>query len=214
MEKLDKIQEENPGQSLDDLVAAKKINNDQRAQGLRKPILNAQRDEYSEQLKKYEKFVDDYEERLVKQRESLTSTNTTAVEAIRAEVTREVKKEMEIEFKRRLLTFTRFLKAAAGRRQTDEDSEESKAFESVLCGVYAGDAAAVDCAESLVNGSEEKVPEYTGPVNVTCEYFPHHSAIAAGFQLLLYPKLTSIRCQGQGAIPSRGTNRGRPMGKW
>ncbi|KAE9979078.1 hypothetical protein EG328_001110 [Venturia inaequalis] len=167
MEKLDKIREENPGQSLDDLVAAKKINNDQRAQGLRKPILTSQREEYNEQLKKYEKFVDDYEEKLAKQSESLTSTHATSVEAIRAEVTLEVKKEMEIEFKRRLLTFTRFLKAAAGRRQIDEDSEESKAFESVLCGVYAGDAAAVDCAESLVNGSKEKVPEYTGPVNVT-----------------------------------------------
>ncbi|TID20111.1 Transcription factor CBF NF-Y histone domain-containing [Venturia nashicola] len=167
MEKLDKIREENPGQSLDDLVAAKKINNDQRAQGLRKPVLISQREEYNEQLKKFAKFVEDYEEKLVKQRESLTSTHTTSVEAVRAEVTKEVKKEMEIEFKRRLLTFTRFLKAAAGRRQIDEDSEESKAFESVLCGVYAGDAAAVDCAESLVNGSEEKVPEYTGPVNVT-----------------------------------------------
>ncbi|QDS76892.1 hypothetical protein FKW77_003956 [Venturia effusa] len=167
MEKLDKIQEEHPGQSLDDLVAAKKINNDQRAQGLRKPILTAQREEFNDQLKKYEKFVDDYEEKLAKQRESLASTHTTAVEAIRAEVTQEVKKEMEIEFKRRLLTFTRFLKAAAGRRAIDEETEESKAFESVLCGVYAGDAAAVDCAESLVNGSEEKVPEYTGPVNVT-----------------------------------------------
>lgn len=172
MEKLDKIREEHPSQSLDDLVAAKKINNDQRAQGLRKPVLVAQRDEFSEQLKKYEKFVDDYEEKLVRQRESLASTHTTAVEAIRAEVTQEVKKEMEIEFKRRLLTFTRFLKAAAGRRALDEETEESKAFESVLCGVYAGDAAAVDCAESLVNGSEEKVPEYTGPVNVTCEYSP------------------------------------------
>lgn len=181
MEKLDKIREEHPSQSLDDLVAAKKINNDQRAQGLRKPVLVAQRDEFSEQLKKYEKFVDDYEEKLVRQRESLASTHTTAVEAIRAEVTQEVKKEMEVEFKRRLLTLTRFLKAAAGRRALDEETEESKAFESVLCGVYAGDAAAVDCAESLVNGSEEKVPEYTGPVNVTCEYSPGLSAIAAEF---------------------------------
>jgi hypothetical protein len=169
MEKLDKIQLEHPGQSLDDLVAAKKINNDQRAQGLRKPILIAQREEFGEQLKKYEKFVDDYEDKLVKQRDSLTSSHTKDVEAIRAEVTTEVKKEMEVEFKRRLLTFTRFLKAAAGRRQTEDDSEEGKAFESVLCGVYAGDAAAVDCAESLVNGSEENVPEYTGPVNVSCE---------------------------------------------
>lgn len=172
MEKLDKIQEEHPGQSLDDLVAAKKINNDQRTQGLRKPVLTGQREELNEQLKKYEKFVDEYEEKLVKQKDSLTATHTSAVEAIRAEVTQEVKKEMEIEFKRRLLTFTRFLKAAAGRRQTEDDSEEGKAFESVLCGVYAGDAAAVDCAESLVNGSGEKVPEYTGPVNVSCEYIP------------------------------------------
>jgi len=172
MEKLDKIREEHPGQSLDDLVTAKKINNDQRAQGQRKPILTAQRDEFSEQLKKYEKFVDDYEEKLVKQRETLSSTHTKDAEVIRAEVTSEVKKEMEIEFKRRLLTFTRFLKAAAGRRQTEDDSEEGKAFESVLCGVYAGDAAAVDCAENLVNGSEENVPEYTGPVDVSCKYLP------------------------------------------
>jgi hypothetical protein len=171
MEKLDKIQAEHPGLSLDDLVAAKKINNDQRAQGLRKPILNAQRDEFNEQLKKYEKFVDDYEDELVKQRDSLTSSHTKNIEEVRADVTSEVKKEMEIEFKRRLLTFTRFLKAAAGRRQAEDDSDEAKAFESVLCGVYAGDAAAVDCAENLVNGSEENVPEYTGPVDVTCAYF-------------------------------------------
>jgi hypothetical protein len=170
MEKLDKVVAENPGMTLDDLVTAKKINNDQRAQGQRKPKLLEQREQYTEQLNKYSKFVEEYEDKLVKQRELLTSSHAKEIDEVREFVTSEVKKEMEIEFKRRLLTFTRFLKAAAGRRNTETDSEEGKAFESVLCGVYAGDAAAVDCAENLVNGSEENVPEYIGPVKVSCEY--------------------------------------------
>jgi hypothetical protein len=174
MQKVDKIIEEHSDKSLDELVTLKLINTDQKAQALKKPHLQSQVADLEDKLVHYKKFDDEHKQALAKLRDSLTSTHSKELEELRDVVTREAKLEAEIEFKRKLLTFTRFLKAAAGRRQNEDVSDEGKAFEGVLCGVYAGDAAAVDCAEKLVNGAEEKVPEYSGPVDVTCEYL--HSA--------------------------------------
>ena len=49
MQKVDSIIAENPGVSLDDLVASRKINNDQKAQALKKPVLQVQLAQLEEQ---------------------------------------------------------------------------------------------------------------------------------------------------------------------
>lgn len=175
MHKVDKAIEENPGKTLDELVSLKIINTDQKQQAINKPGLQQQVATFEEQLSHYKKFDDEYKQSMAKERELLQSSHSKELEEMKEVVTREAKIEAELEFKRKLLTFTRFLKAAAGRRQNEDQTDDGKAFEGVLCGVYTGDAAAVDCAEKLVNGSDEKVPEYSGPVDITCEF--HQSSL-------------------------------------
>jgi hypothetical protein len=65
---------------------------------------------------------------------------------------------------------SRFLRAAAARRQLeDDDTDVTKAFEGALLLVYGGDASAVTAAEKLIQGSEDTVPSTEGvPLSVTC----------------------------------------------
>ena len=54
---------------------------------------------------------------------------------------------------------SKFLRAAAAKRQGgDETSPENRAFEGALLLVYGGEAGAVAAMESLIAGSDEKVP--------------------------------------------------------
>jgi hypothetical protein len=63
------------------------------------------------------------------------------------------------------LTLSRFLRAAAARRQLeDDDSDLTKAFEGALLQVYGGDAAAVMAAEKLIDGADDGVPSTEGVV--------------------------------------------------
>ena len=57
-----------------------------------------------------------------------------------------------------LLVLSKFLRAAAAKRQSgDETSPENRAFEGALLMVYGGEVDAVEAMESLIDGSEEKV---------------------------------------------------------
>ena len=71
-----------------------------------------------------------------------------------------------------LLIFSKFLRAAAARRQLeDSESDESKAFEGALLLVYGGDANAVAAAEKIVDGIDEGVPSTEGSIlSVTCKF--------------------------------------------
>ena len=53
MQKIDAILAENPNASLDELVASRKINNDQKAQALKKPGLQASLAQYDQQIVQY-----------------------------------------------------------------------------------------------------------------------------------------------------------------
>jgi len=79
--------------------------------------------------------------------------------------------EQKQAFRDRLLTLSRFLRAAAARRQSeDEESDLAKAFEGALLLVYGGDPIAVAAAEKLIDGTDEQVPSTEGVIlNVTCE---------------------------------------------
>ncbi|KAI9735194.1 MAG: hypothetical protein M1834_001784 [Cirrosporium novae-zelandiae] len=163
-QKVDSIIAENPGKSLDDLVASRKINTDQKTQALKKPALQAQLTQLEEQLAQCQKVDQDYQNILKEQKEALEVSHKTELEKAREATLAEVKTEAERILKDDLLTLSKFLRAAAARRHqlaSEEGAvptEEDKAFEGALLLVYGGNASAVEAMQAVINGAEEKVP--------------------------------------------------------
>ncbi|KAH0542614.1 hypothetical protein FGG08_003022 [Glutinoglossum americanum] len=152
--KVDSILAENPGKSLDELIASRKINADQKAQILKKPSLQASLAQLEEQVAQYKKFDEEYQARIASEKAALEALHKEELEKAKEEARLEAKKEE----KESLLLLMKFLRLAAAKRQTgDEDSDESKAFEGVLLQVYGGDANALATAEKLIHGSEDQV---------------------------------------------------------
>ncbi len=81
------------------------------------------------------------------------------------------KAEGQKEAKENLLILSKFLRAAAAKRQGgDETSPENRAFEGALLLVYGGEAGAVMAMEQLILGSDEKVPTVDQtPSEFTCK---------------------------------------------
>ena len=106
-------------------------------------------------------------------------------EAAIVEAVSEGKKEA----KDNLLVLSKFLRAAAAKRQGgDETSPENRAFEGALLLVYGGEVGAVVAMESLIAGSEEKVPTVDQtPSDFTCKSL-HPRLILTSYLLSL--KLT------------------------
>lgn len=77
------------------------------------------------------------------------------------------------EAKDSLLVLSKFLRAAAAKRQGgDETSAENRAFEGALLLVYGGEVGAVTAMESLIAGTEDKVPTVDQtPSDFTCESY-------------------------------------------
>ncbi len=171
MQKVDAIIAEHPDLSLDDLVATRKINNDQKAQALKKPALQSQLAQLEDQITQYKKFDHDYQQRIAAEKELLQRTHQEDLEKLRETVKAEVEMEAQKSFRQRLLMLSRFLRAAAARRQREDDeSDETKAFEGALLLIYGGDAPAVAAAERLIEGAEEKVPSTESILlDVTCK---------------------------------------------
>ena len=86
----------------------------------------------------------------------------------------EAKAEAKKESKDNLLILSKFLRAAAAKRQGgDEASPENRAFEGALLLVYGGEIGAVTAMEKLISGSEELVPTVDQvPSEFTCEWKP------------------------------------------
>lgn len=175
MTKVDSIIAENPNASLDELVAARKINADQKAQALKKPSLQASLAQLEEQLAQVKKIDSEYQTQLSSERESLTTSHKSELDQLRQSLKKEAESEARATLRRKLLVFSQFLRAAAAKRvvEEDADTEESKAFEGALLLVYGGDDRAVDAAESLIEGADEAVPSVDGqPLSVKCECTP------------------------------------------
>jgi hypothetical protein len=170
-QKVDSIIAANPGVSLDDLLSSKKINADQKAQAERKPGLQAQLAQYEEQYTNYKKYGDELEAKFAREKEVLSKSHSSELETLRETIKAEAQLEQQKIVKEKLLTLSRFLRAAAARRQLeDDDSDLTKAFEGALLQVYGGDAGAVMAAEKLIEGAEEGVPSTEGVVlSVTCK---------------------------------------------
>lgn len=171
-QKIDAIIAENPNTSLDDLVAQRKINNDQRAAALKKPQLQQNLTALEEQLSQYRKFDSEYQTLLQKQKEDLTAQHEKELEKVRDESNVENVTAGAAQLQKKLLVFSQFLRAAAAKRSNEEekDMDENKAFEGVLLLVYGGDESAVEAAMKLIEGSDEQVPGLDGGLlPVTCK---------------------------------------------
>ncbi|KAF4556807.1 Hypothetical protein D9617_1g086890 [Elsinoe fawcettii] len=164
MTKVDSIIAENPKCSLDELVTSKKINQDQKAQALKKPGLQSQLSQLEEQLAQYKKVDSEYQSRLDSEKEALERKYEAELDSVRESAKKEAEVQTSKIVKQKLLIFSQFLRAAAAKRIVEEeaDTEESKAFEGALLLVYGGDDKAVQAAENIVEGADESVPSTEG----------------------------------------------------
>lgn len=172
MSKVDAIIAENPNVSLDDLVTSRKINNDQKAQALKKPSLQSALTQLEDQVNQYKKIDEDFQRRLASEKERLHAAHRKELEDSQGTTKAQAGAEAKKELRQQLLVLSRFLRAAAARRQMDDDSsDESKAFEGLLLLLYGGDTTAVDAAEKLIGGASDDIPSTDGTtVPVTCKH--------------------------------------------
>lgn len=172
MSKVIEVVAANPNVSLDELVSTRKINADQKAQYQKKPALESQLAQLEEQLAQYKKFEQELQNKAVQEKEILQKGHSEELEKLRATLKDEAALEVKKTFREQFLTLSRFLRAAAARRQLPEDdsNELTKAFEGALLQVYGGDPSAVAAAEKLIEGSQDNVPSTDGEIlSVTCE---------------------------------------------
>lgn len=156
---MDSIIAENPNQTLDELLAARKINQDQKTQAQKKPALQSSLAQLEEQVAQYKQFDEDYQKRLATEKAALETSHKDELDKVKEAATSAAKAESAKEAKDNLLVLSKFLRAAAAKRQGgDETSPENRAFEGALLLVYGGEAGAVAAMESLIVGSDDKVP--------------------------------------------------------
>jgi D-Tyr-tRNAtyr deacylase len=157
------------------LVAARKINADQKAQILKKPSLQASLVQLEEQVSQYKKIDQEYKVVLQAEKAEFEKTFTEraskeleeAVANAKAEAQGAAKKEQQ----ENLLVLSQFLKLAAIRRGEDEtaEREESKALEGLLAAVYEGNSNAVTAMLNLIQGSSEYISFNNEPLTITCK---------------------------------------------
>ncbi len=162
--------------SLDALVAARKINADQKAQILKKPSLQASLTQLEEQIAQYKKFDQDYKTRSQAEKAEFEKAHTERSEKQLAEAVAAAKAEAAaaavMEQQSNLLLLSQFLRLAAAKRAEEADStlDENQALEGVLLSVYSGDESAVATMLKLINGSSENTYAVTGEMlQTTCK---------------------------------------------
>ena len=162
---------EHPDLSLDELLSSRKINTDQKAQAQKKPSLQASLTQFEEQLAQYKQFDEEYQKRIAAEKLALETSHKDELEKVRDAAVSEAQAEGKKESKDSLLILSKFLRAAAAKRQGgDETSPENRAFEGALLLVYGGDASAVAAMEKLISGSEDLVPTVDQtPSEFTCK---------------------------------------------
>ena len=211
MTKVDQIIAENPGVSLDDLVASRKINVDQKAQASKKPGLQQQLQQLEEQLVTYKKIDEDYQAAHAKERELLQSKHAEELEKLKEAVITEQTALNKKDFKIKLLGLSKFLAAAANRRNREEvaESEESRAFEGALGLVYMATPDAVAAAEKLIDGSDDCVLGQDGNfTSITCRWHLLSQNFAGSVSSGNIPKLGMIFSQKNTANDTKTTASG------
>ena len=127
-----------------------------------------------EQIAQYKQFDEDYQKRLAAEKETLESSHREELEKVKDAAVTAAKAEAQKEAKDNLLVLSKFLRAAAAKRQDgDETTEENRAFEGALLLVYGGDTDAVSAMEKLIEGDEEKVPAVNKDIlDFSCKLVP------------------------------------------
>ncbi|RMD43214.1 hypothetical protein DV735_g1971, partial [Chaetothyriales sp. CBS 134920] len=158
--KADAVIAENPGKSLDELVAEKKLNSDQKAQILKKPGLQTQVNQLEEQVSHYRAFFHEVEERFNREKAALIEAHQQEVARLRQEIEEQIQTPKAKDIDDELKVISHFLHAAASKRQSeDADSEEVRAFEGILLQIYQGNFTALTTLRNLIIGSEERVTD-------------------------------------------------------
>jgi undecaprenyl pyrophosphate synthase len=162
---------ENPGLSLDELVAAKKINADQKASAEKRPALIATVNQLEEQVVMYKKFDQEYEQRFAAEKASMENAHKAELERVKEDLLSEHASTSTQKAQDDLLVLSKFLRAAAAKRVNgDEGPNENRAFEGALLQVYGGEDTAVAAMQKLILGSDEQVPGVDSEaVEYTCK---------------------------------------------
>ena len=173
LSKSDAIVAENKGASLDELVAQKKLNSDQRAALQKKPQIQQQLASLEDQITQYRQFDADSQARLSKQKAELEDKHGKESAELREQLQASGVEASAKQLKEKLLIFSQFLRCAAAKRQEEErESAEAKAFEGALLLVYGGDDTAVETALKLIEGTDELVPGIEEEdLGIKCESF-------------------------------------------
>jgi hypothetical protein len=168
------IQQHND-KTLEQLVAAKIINADQRAQALKIPQLEGQLAQLEEQLAQYKKVDEEYRSRNATDKAKLEQELSEKFEKEKADAVAAVTETAAADSKKlqhdSLLVLSQFLRLAAARRSEEADAglDENMALEGVLLNVYSGDENAVATMLKLINGSDEKTRSVNGDdLQTTC----------------------------------------------
>ncbi|KIX99201.1 uncharacterized protein Z520_04777 [Fonsecaea multimorphosa CBS 102226] len=167
--KADAVISENPNVSLDDLVAQKKLNADQKNQILKKPGLQNQVAQLEEQLSHFRAFAQELEEKAAKEKSKLIEAHEAEIATVKEKALQEIEDIKTKAVEDGLRVITHFLHTAASKRQSEEaDTEEGRAFEGALLLVYQGNESSLSTLQSLIYGTDEKVPDVHGePLDFT-----------------------------------------------
>jgi hypothetical protein len=179
--KIDQILAENPGKSIDDLIATKALNADQKVQYSKKASQQAQHQQLQDQLSQYKKLDSEYRSRASSAKAELEKSLTDKHEKDKADALAEVKADLEkksaAEIKQTLhdsfLVLSQFLRLAAARRAegADPSLDENLALEGVLLNIYSGDDNAVTTILKLVKGSDDVTTDVQGQsLHTTCKF--------------------------------------------
>lgn len=118
MSKVTEIVAANPGVSLDELVSTRAINADQKAQYQKRPALESQLAQFEEQLNTYKKFEQELQNKAAQEKTVLQQGHSEELEKLRNTLKEEAALEVKKTFREQFLTLSRFLRAAAARRQS------------------------------------------------------------------------------------------------
>ncbi|KAH7040335.1 uncharacterized protein B0I36DRAFT_8847 [Microdochium trichocladiopsis] len=166
--KTDALIDQHKDKSLDELVEAKIINNDQKAQRLKKPQLESQLAGLEDQLAQYLKLDEEYRTRGSADLANLEKSLTAKHDQEKADAIAQLKEQHASDATKTqrtgLLLLSQFLRLAAARRSEDADptQDENMALEGVLLNVYSGDDTAVSTMLKLIEGSGDKTQSVNG----------------------------------------------------
>ena len=175
------------------MVAARKINADQKAQILNKPRLQESLAQLEEQITQYKKFDQEYKAKMQSEKSEYEKAFSEKASQELEETVALTKAEGAANALKGqhdgLLLISQFLRLAAIRRgdeEADATLDENKALEGVLAKVYTGDEEAVQTMLQIIKGSNTQTVSVNGEVlTTTCKLLPERGNLTR--RLIRFP---------------------------